>query len=102
MAVKFVVPIGIVMEHQASGRRVDGDLFDPRNDDEGLFHLLEQLRIALGRRNLHADTARHLVRDLKFWIGHYRLSDQDSEQILCSELKRRHYWAPAFAGIEPG
>jgi hypothetical protein len=36
------------MEHQASGRGVDGDLFDAGNDDEGLFHLLEQLRITLG------------------------------------------------------
>ena len=51
LAVKFIVPIGVVMEHQASGRRVDGDLFDPGNDDEGLLHCSSSSGLPLADAN---------------------------------------------------
>ena len=72
MAVKFIVLIGVVMQHQTSRGRVDDDLFDTRNHGKGLFHFFQKLGIALRRRNLHADAAGHLMRNLQFYVGHHR------------------------------
>lgn len=79
MAVKLVVLIGVVMQHQTSRRRVDDDLLDPRNHRKRPFHLFEQFGIALCRGYLHADATGHLMRNLQFYVGHHRsqISTQD-------------------------
>lgn len=67
-AVEFVVPLRIVVQHHASGGRVDGHLLDARYDAEGLLDLFEQIGVVLRRRDLHANAARNLVRDLQFHL----------------------------------
>ncbi len=70
MAVKFIVLVDVVMQHDAAGCRVDLDLLYTRDHHEGFLDLLEQFGIGLGRTDLHADPARYLMRDLQFHLGH--------------------------------
>src|SRR5262249_23452296 len=62
-AVEFVVLVGVVVQYHAPGGRIDGDVLDAGDHPEGVADLPQELRIALGRRNLQANPPRHLMRD---------------------------------------
>ena len=49
VAMELVVMLGVVMQHETPGIRIDRDLLDPRNNDKRLSHLLKQFGIALCR-----------------------------------------------------
>ena len=67
---KFVVSIGVIVEHDAAGGRIDRDLFDTRDYAKHFADLLEQFRIALAGRDFHAHAPRHLMGDLEIHLGH--------------------------------
>ena len=86
--VKFVVSIGVIVEHDAAGRRIDRDLFDARDHAKHFADLLEQFRIALAGRDFHAHTPRHLVGDLEIHLRHR----------WCSSLRGGGRFAPHATG----
>ena len=67
---KFVVSIGVIVEHDAAGGRIDRDLFDARDYAKHFANLLEQFRIALAGRDFHAHPPRHLVGDVEIHLRH--------------------------------
>jgi hypothetical protein len=69
-AVEFVVAVGVIVQDDAAGGRVDCDLFDARNGAEHFADLLEEFRIALAGRDFHAHAPRHLMGDLEIHLGH--------------------------------
>ena len=69
-AMKLVVALGVVVQHDAAGRLIDGDAFNSGNLAEHVRDLPQQVGIAFGGRNLHSHPAGDLMRNLELQIFH--------------------------------
>src|SRR5262245_61681892 len=69
-AVEFVVSVDVIVHHHAAGRRIAGNALDTGDRRERLADLPQQLGIALGGRDFHANPARHLMGDIELHFRH--------------------------------
>ena len=68
LVMKFVMTVRVILQHDAAGGGIDGDLLDAGDLAELLAHLSQHLDIAFGRGDFHPNPPRNLMRDMQFVV----------------------------------